>query len=336
MGEAMEFFKFILDNQQEMQKQVMQDVFNIIKTKDEKFNEYIMEELSHFDFSMVERDLISNIVSVIDSSLKPLDNTNESNYEDIKNNLINNLKILKLQDYKLENNFNDLSRKMTTKFSLPENFIGEFYSYFMSKSELIKETIQKINNNVIETLIKYSPNLIDEIEQSRNKAKNIDKKNEKVNNQMIDDLEPRINNETKPEGPTSPSVSTYIGATNEDVEKLIRANEYYSLLHGINRESFMRYNGFIQTGFNLITNDYYNRAASCNTLEERLKSLAELKEIYDNFNGYITMEQSNQLRETIENMNNYLQQEQTKQINGNIGIRYNGDGSREVRTGRHM
>lgn len=271
--------------------------------------------------------------------------------------------MLKLQDYKLENNFNDLSRKMTTKFSLPENFIGEFYSYFMSKSELIKETIQKINNNVIETLIKYSPNLIDEIEQSRNKAKNssisstsnvvqnrqsdvqqdlselaknIDKKIEEVNNQMMHDLEPRINNETKPEGPTSPSASTYIGATNEDVEKLIRSNEYYSLLHGINRESFMQYNGFIQTGFSLITNDYYNRAASCNTLEERLKSLAELKEIYDNFNGYITMEQSNQLRETIENMNNYLQQEQTKQINDDIGIRYNGDGSREVRTGRHM
>ena len=34
--------------------------------------------------------------------------------------------------------------------------------------------------------------------------------------------------------------------------------------------------------------------------------------------------------------NDYLQQEQTKQINGNIGIRYNGDDSREVRTGRHM
>lgn len=234
----------------------------------------------------------------------------------------------------------------------------------MSKAEIINNMINNYNNEVIDTLIKFSPQFIDEIKQSRSISNNstneisqnsqsevqktlsdltnsIDKKIEEVNsqndyNQMMSNLELRERKEPMPAGPKTPSASTYVGATNEDVEKLIKSNEYYSLLHGINRESFMQYNSFIQTGFNLITSDYYNRAASCNTLEERLNALQELKEIYDNFNGYITMEQSNQLRETIENMSKYLQKEQSQQMIDDIGIRYNGENFREVNSGRRM
>lgn len=339
MNEAMEFFRFIVDNSQEMSKQVLLNVYNVVKTKDEKFNEYIMEELNSFDFNIVERELINNIVSVINNSLKPLENSNENNYEAIKNNLMSNLRSLKLQDYRLENNFSDLSKKMVVKFRLPENYIEEFNSFFMSRNELIKETIQKTNNNVIETLIKLSPQLVDELQLSRSKqTSNIPEPTNPTNdgnpnsNPIPNDYNKR--DENKPNNPSP--VSTYIGATNEDVEKLIKSNEYYSLLHGIDRESFMKYNNFIQTGFNLITSDYYSRASSCNTLEERLQALSELKEIYNNFNGYVTMEQSNQLRETIENMTNYLQKLQSQQLVDDIGIRYNSEKKEETRNNRRM
>lgn len=631
MGEATKLFKFILDNQQEMQKQVIQNVYNLIKTEDEKFNECIMEELSSFDFTLVERELINNIVSTIEDTLNFLNNPNESDYEAIKNNLMNNLELLKMQDYRLEDNFKDLSKKIVSRLRLPENMIEEVRSYFIKKIDKINETIQKTNNNVIETLIKHSPQLIDELQQSRSKQVssdatqinqsthisqssiqqpmqkseqqvlnshqvkqalsdqekrtkddlvqeiinamnkagemswgdiNFDERINRINNMrnrlynksiddlqtllstyqnekkeevpiqltqevdMVDDFQQsvteqegnnlsmenpnRVNlhlndkdkpidftgtlksmdeevnmliqnhdtnglkefakkhgidvsnleqnteldstlensksftqkNDTnnflysqilssraeqiaklvrnivsqnnlklesqkinklyralikisqhsellinkyenkldnsnkniydeilineieelneflsvygidlnsleleetkgiepddpKPDSP-SPSVSTYIGATNEDVEKLIRANQYYSLLHGIDRESFMKYNGFIQTGFSLIIDEYYKKSALCNSIDEKLQALSELKEIYDHFYGYIYIEQSNQLRETIENMTNYIQKEQSQQMIDDIGIRYNSESSREVNSGRHM
>lgn len=219
--------------------------------------------------------------------------------------------------------------------------------------ELERELINKAKTNILNNIIMTTGDSIDllKIEDLIQKYKlNLDNEDmaeiiQYVNNGIIEENErrrklnknqnPILPNDPKPDNP-SPSVSTYIGATNEDVQKLIRANKYYSLLHGINRESFMQYNGFIQTGFRLIASDYYSRAATCRTLEERLKALQELKEIYDNFNGYITMEQSDHLRALIEDLTNYLQQKQSQQMIDDIGIRYNGDNSREVNPGKHM
>lgn len=347
MNEAMKVFGFVLDNSQDILKQVNQNVYNIlgINTQDERLREFVMVELNNFDFNGIERKLIDSIKQVVDSSLKPLENPNENNYETITNNLINNLKSLKLQDYKLEDNFKDLSSRMASKFPMTGINQEQFYTHFMSKTEKINEMIQEYNNEVIDTLIRFSPQFIDEIKQSRikqttNNPEPVNPSNPSDNGNnpetvpsdyRRDDNRPQVPNE-----PTTPDISTYVGATNEQVEMLIESNQYYSLLHGIDRETVMKYNNFIQTGFSLIVNDYYNRASSCTTLDEKLQAFAELKEIYQNFVGYISMDQSNQLREQIENMSNYLQKQQSKQNIDDIGIRYNTENREENKRGRHM
>ena len=339
MSEAMKVFGLVLDNSQNISKQINQNVFNLlgINTQDEKLNEYIIAELSNLDFNRVEGNLINNIRQVIDNALKPLENPNENNYEAINNNLMNNLKSLKTQNLNLENDFRELSSKIASKFPLTGITQEQFYSHFISKTEKINEMIQKSNAEIIDTLIRFSPQLIDELQQSRNKqTSNVPEPTNPTNegnpNPIPNDYNRR--DENKPNTP--PPVSTYIGATNEDVEKLIRANEYYSLLHGIDRESFMKYNGFIQTGYSIIINNYLSKASTCNTLEERLQAFNELKEIYNNFNGYITMEQSNQLREQIENMSKFLQSQQSQQTVDDIGIRYNSERKEETRSSRRM
>lgn len=69
-----------------------------------------MEELNGFDFNLV------------DDSLNVLENSNENNYEKIANNLINSLKLLKIQEFYLESNFKDLSKKIVDKFMLPKQW----------------------------------------------------------------------------------------------------------------------------------------------------------------------------------------------------------------------
>lgn len=351
MSEAMKVFGFVLDNSQEVLKQINQNVYNIlgVNTQDEKISEFIMSELNNFDFNRVERELISNIRKIMDETLKPLENPNENNYEAIITNLINNLKSLKFQEFLLDNNFKDLSAKIVTKFPLTGITQEQFYLHFISKTEKVNEVINKYNNEVIDTLIKFSPQLVSEIQQSRSKQTSNEPEPKFANPSNPEPINPTNNGnsnfvpsdyrreERQLNNPdTPPSVSTYIGATNEDVEKLIKANEYYSLLHGIERESFMKYNGFIQTGFNIIINDYYNRSSACNTLDERLQAFAELKQIYQNFDGYITMEQSNQLREQLENMSKFLKNQQSQQLVDDISIRYNTGTREDNKSSRRM
>lgn len=333
MSEAMKVFELVLDNSQNLSKEINQNVYKIlgVNTQDKHLNEFIMAELDSFDYNIVENQLINRIKETINDALKPLENPNENNYEAITSNLMNNLKLLKIQDFRLDNNFRDLSAKLASKFPLSGITQEQFYSHFMSKSEKINEMINQSNSLVIDTLIKFSSQLVSELQQSRN-GQSVNN-SEPINpNPVSSDYNRK--DENKPNTP--PPVSTYIGATNEDIEKLIKSNEYYSLLHGIDRESFMKYNGFIQTGFSLITSDYYNRAVSFKTLEERLQALKELKQIHENFNGYITMEQSNQLRETIEKMTNYLQKQQSQHLVDDIGIRYNSARKDETRSSRRM
>ena len=345
MSEATKVFGFVMDNSEQILKEINQNMFNTlgINTQDEKLKEFIMSELNNFDFNRIERQLINNIKQTINNALKPLENPNESNYDAITNNLVNNLETLKVQEFLLDNNFKDLSSKISSKFPLTSITQEQFYSHFVSKTEKINEMIKKYNNDIIDTLIKFSPQLISEIQQSRTKQKPspINPSNPEPTNPTNDGNPNPVPNdyrrdEHKPNVPnTPPPMETYIGATKEDVEKLIKANEYYSLLHGIQKESFRKYNGFIQTGFNIIINEYYNRASACNTLDERLKAFTELKEIYEKFDGYITMEQSHQLQEQIENMSKFLQKQQSQQLIDDIGIRYN-ETREETKSSRHM
>lgn len=131
-----------------------------------------------------------------------------------------------------------------------------------------------------------------------------------------------IRKSNEPEPKTPNPVETYVGATNEDVEKLIKQNKYYRLLQSIKKEDVMKYNGFIYTGYSLLVNDWYARAIACKTYEEQRNAYFELYEIYQNFRDYISLEKSNELREQLDIIEKYLRQQASTSLED--GIRYNG------------
>lgn len=139
--------------------------------------------------------------------------------------------------------------------------------------------------------------------------------------------------ERKPIEPSSPKtpdpVSTYVGATNVEIEELIKQNKYFSLLHGIKKEDIMKYSGFINTGCSILLDNWYEKAASCKTYQERHDAYFELYKIYQNFRDYISMERSEQIRKQLDSIEVYLNQHAKK--NTDIGIRYNGS-SGELRS----
>lgn len=131
----------------------------------------------------------------------------------------------------------------------------------------------------------------------------------------------------KPIEPSSPKtpdpVSTYVGATNVEIEELIKQNKYFSLLHGIKKEDIMKYSGFINTGCSILLDNWYEKAASCKTYQERHDAYFELYKIYQSFRDYISMERSEQIRKQLDSIETYLNQHAKK--NTDIGIRYNGN-----------
>lgn len=142
---------------------------------------------------------------------------------------------------------------------------------------------------------------------------------EKYQNLLNED---NIRKSNEPEPKTPNPVETYVGATNEDVEKLIKQNKYYRLLQSIKKEDVMKYNGFIYTGYSLLVNDWHARAIACKTDEEQRNAYFELYEIYQNFRDYISLEKSNELREQLDIIEKYLRQQASTSLED--GIRYNG------------
>ena len=107
----------------------------------------------------------------------------------------------------------------------------------------------------------------------------------------------KTNEPTSPIQPTP--MTTYIGASNEEIRNLINQNN----------------------GYQMIVNDYLARANNAKTYEERHNSYFELYEIYQNFRDFLPLEQSNQLREQLDNMQRYLQEQ--RKTTDDIGVRYN-------------
>ena len=145
--------------------------------------------------------------------------------------------------------------------------------------------------------------------------------------EMYEESEDISYTERKPIEPSSPKtpdpVSTYVGATNVEIEELIKQNKYFSLLHGIKKEDIMKYNGFINTGCSILLDNWYEKAATCKTYQERHDAYFELYKIYQNFRDYISMERSEQIRKQLDSIETYLNQHAKK--NTDIGIRYNGN-----------
>ncbi len=136
---------------------------------------------------------------------------------------------------------------------------------------------------------------------------------------VIDDA--KKDNEPKFPNTPTPSLDSYVGMSSEEIRMLIKQNKYFSVLQAINKDDF-KYSNFINTGFQVIMNEFYEKAKQCTTYEEKKDAYFELYEIYQNFRDYISLEASSQVRELLDDMQNYLQ---SVKGNSDIGIRYNSE-----------
>lgn len=200
----------------------------------------------------------------------------------------------------LAKQYSKVIRELTKLYGDTEDkiFAQGILNKYMKLNEMIQES-------VYDEIIYHNIPMLKEISQK--------------NNNIIFET-PRTSEKITPDAPHP--VSTYVGATNDEVEELIKQNKYFSLLQGIKKEDIGKYNGFIFTGYNILMDNWFKKATICKTFEEKHNSYFELYEIYQNFRDYLPLEQVNQLREQLDDIKNYLNKQRKTNID-DYGIRYN-------------
>lgn len=432
----------ILDNQSNISKEIRSEVYKLLglNTQSEQLSEFVAECLERFSFNSEEILFLEQLRMTVTEEINRIDlqrkNNEQVNYETFQNGLTEKLKASQTPMINLDDDLRNLANNIVDRFPLINVSRDQLYNHFMSKKEQIVKMINQHNIDIVEALIKITPQLAKDLEsqtitngnaqantinsqpvqqpqqvvkQSVNylsindfHSKCIDKLAEvhrmfknggndkseiaKVYRQLksfIDSLSNRVyaekllekyekvsdyaismiydqimfenvpmlkevfekhkdllndDNIRKPNEPTSPNspspIETYVGANSEEIRGLIDKGNYYSILQGLSKEDAAKYAGFINSGYQIIINDYLARASQAKTFEERHNSYFELYEIYQNFRDYLPLEQANQLKEQLDSMQSYLNEQRKTNID-DAGVRYNTERKEEV-SARHM
>ena len=123
-----------------------------------------MEKIADFNFCIVQDKLISRIREIIDQEFKKIENSNQSiDYEQFEVNLKNGLQQITMDDIRLEDDIRTLSLQINDKFPM----ISRDYAFekISSKQEMLKEVILSTNKSVIDTLVKMTPQLVQDLKQ---------------------------------------------------------------------------------------------------------------------------------------------------------------------------
>lgn len=197
---AMNAFGMVLDNSSELEKEIRAKIIELldINSKDEHLTEYIQECVSNFNVSNIEHNYIENIRKVIDEELSKIQQQKKENgivdYSLISQSLTNRLRQLQNQDINLDDDFKDLATQISNKFPLCGITQEQFLSHFNSKKEIIAQTIKTYNKGVTGTLIKLTPQLVQDLKQLE--IKNQNKNQSSYQSQNIESLkEKKVENE---------------------------------------------------------------------------------------------------------------------------------------------
>jgi len=325
-NDVIKIISMIIDDSSDRIIEIRNAVFKLlgINIQYEKMIEYIKECLERFSFNNVENQFFEQIRNIVIEEINKNDlriKKNESvDYEQFISNLTEKLRQVQAVNLIMDDDLKQLAEQIANRFPEVNITRDQFYSHFMGKKEQIISMINHHNQNIIDILVKLTPQLANELKNQH--RKNSGASNDVINNEDIG-IRYNTSKTEPPKTPTSPmpSASAYVGMSAEEIKELITQKKYYSILQGISKEDVPKYTDFINTGFQVIINDFLIRANECKTYEERHNAYFELYEIYQNFRDYISLESSNQLREQLDSMHNYLQQQ--LKTNEDIGIRYN-------------
>lgn len=175
--EATKIFGIILDNAKDLYNEIQQQFYkqldldsknlSIYPNEDIKIKEQIKESIESFSFNVQVLDFIISVQNIIKEEMNKVQTT--GNYDLMQNNLMDRLKGTSNINFSLEDDFKSLSKKIANPFLSQE----DFYKYFMSKEEKIKNMIQSYSQNIIDSLIKLSPTLIEELKENKEKEQAI-------------------------------------------------------------------------------------------------------------------------------------------------------------------
>ncbi len=195
---AMNAFGMVLDNSSELEKEIRNNIIGLlgVNSQDDHLTEYIQECVSHFNVNNIEHNYIESIRKVIDEELSKIQQQRKESgsvdYSLISQSLTNRLRQLQAQDFTLDDDLKDLATQIPNKFPLCGITQEQFLSHFNSKKEAIIQMIKSYNNSITNTLIKLTPQLMEEFKE--------------LENQNSDNLiNPIPDNPTRPSSPNTPS-----------------------------------------------------------------------------------------------------------------------------------
>lgn len=168
-NEASKVFEKILDNSSNIIIEIRDEVFKLlgINTQNQQLNEYVQECLEKFTFNVAENLFLEQIRNVvieeINKNALKLRNNENVDYDELTSSIVEKLRQVKLGDISLDNDLKNLANNISNRFPQTNVSVDQFYLHFSSKKEQIANMIYKHNQNIVETLIKFTPQLSNEL-----------------------------------------------------------------------------------------------------------------------------------------------------------------------------
>lgn len=176
-NEAIKAFNIVLDNASGLEKELRIQVYKSlgINTKDEHLSEYVQQCVEHFDFNVKERKFLEEIKNTIDEELKKIKSQyyekGSVDYSSISVSLMNKLKQVSNIDFNIDEDLKNLSVQIPGKFPLCGISTSQFYSHFIAKKENITNMIKSYNQEIIDSLLKLTPQLLEEFRKQEEQNK---------------------------------------------------------------------------------------------------------------------------------------------------------------------
>lgn len=168
-NEASKIFEEILDNSSNIVVEIRSDVYKLlgINSQNQQLTEFVQECLEKFTFNVIENQFLEQVRNVvieeINQNNSKLRNNESVNYEAFTNSMIEKLRQVKLGNISLDDDLKALADEIVNKFPQINVSRDQFYSHFSSKKEQITNMINKHNQNIVDTLIKFTPQLSSEL-----------------------------------------------------------------------------------------------------------------------------------------------------------------------------
>lgn len=170
--EATKFFEMVLNNSSEIIKEIKLEIYKTLDLEGKilmpnsndntRILEQIKEGIDNFQFNIIENNFLKQIEEIVKEELQKFQSNN--NYELLETSLIEKLKELRNIDIPFEDDFKNLSNKVSNQIISSDMF----YNYFISKKEKINEMINSHNQDIINSLINLTPRLIKELQENNN------------------------------------------------------------------------------------------------------------------------------------------------------------------------